>query len=291
MNERVLPPLNWLRAFETSARHLSFTQAASELNLTQAAVSKQVKLLEQHLNQQLFVRHARHLGLTKTAEAYLPKVNDAFERLTAGTREVFGRQTSEILTVRAGVSFAVNWLAPRLPGYFAQHPKRPLRLISSVWNEAFDEQRFDLDIQYGRGIWKGHKSKQLTFETITPVCAPQVAGQLRAVDDLNQHTLLHVLGYQEGWGAWLRAAGAKHLDAGQGVQADTSLMAFQLAKLGHGIALGRSSLVEQDLKRGALVAPFDLRLPVEEAFYVLFPVSGTAHPDADLFVNWLQSVC
>lgn len=291
MSELGLPPLNWLRAFEASARHLSFTHAAAELNFTQAAVSKQVKLLEQHLRQQLFIRHARHLELTKTAEAYLPKVNDAFERLTAGTREVFGRQRSEVLTVRAGVSFAVNWLAPRLPSYFALHPQSQIRLVTNVWNEAFDQQRFDLDIQYGVGEWKGLKSKRLTVETITPVCAPTLAAQLKVVADIRKLSLIHVLGYREGWGTWLHAAGAKQLDAGQGIQTDTSLMAFQLARQGLGIALGRSSLIEAELRSGSLVAPFAFKLPIEEAYYLLQPVSGIMHPDAEIFSDWLLSFC
>lgn len=181
-----LPPLGWLRAFEAAARHLSFTDAATELNLTQAAISKQVKSLELHLRQPLFIRRPRSLQLKKMGEAYLPKVHDAFERLAIGTREVFGRRRTKELTLRCAVSFAVNWLAPRLPEFLDRHPGKTIRLISSVWNDTFDADVFDLDIQYGTGLWNGVRSHRLTWETITPLCAPSLMGTLplKSPDDL-----------------------------------------------------------------------------------------------------------
>ena len=144
-----LPPLVWLRAFEAAARHLSFTDAARELNLTQAAVSKHVKSLELHLRHALFIRRTRSLHLTKLGEAYVPKVRDAFERLAIGTREVFGGRRPQELTIRCAVSFAVNWLAPRLPSFLGKYPGKQIRILSSVWNEVLDADTYDLDIQYG----------------------------------------------------------------------------------------------------------------------------------------------
>ena len=148
-----LPSLSWLRAFEAAARHLSFTHAAEELFLTQAAISKQVKLLEQFLREPLFERKPRSLVLTKVGAAYLPKVQDSFERLRAGTQEVFGNRRRELLTLRAPVGFSVNWIAPRLAHYLEQANGPPFRIISTVWNEDFDKGRFDLDIRYGTGNW------------------------------------------------------------------------------------------------------------------------------------------
>lgn len=291
-----LPPLSWLRAFEAAARHLSFTQAAAELNLTQAAISKQVKSLELHLRHALFIRRPRALQLTKTGEAYLPKVADAFERLAIGTREVFGRRKGAPLTVRAAVSFAVASLAPRLPAFLAQHPRKIIRVISSVWNDSFDKDMFDLDIRYGTGPWPGYTSSRLTWDCITPLCAPNVLDQnpgLKIPDDLRHHRLLHVLGYQEGWGRWLAAAGLTgpdlRLDPGQGLQLDTSLAAFQIAAFGGGVALGRGALAAQDIASGRLVAPFGLQVQVAEAFHLLQPLGGDDHPDAQLFTDWLLS--
>ena len=285
--------MTWLRAFEAAARHLSFTEAAVELNLTQAAVSKQVRSLELYLGHALFVRHPRSLGLTRTGEAYLPKVRDAFDRLTSGTREVFGRRRSDAMTLRCAVSFAVNWLAPRLPDYLAQYPGRTLRVISSVWNDADDKAECDLDIQYGTGHWPGHTSHRLTWETITPLCAPALLDRSAVPmrpGDLRHHALLHVLGDQAGWGVWLAAAGAKDVDPGRGVQLDTSLTAFEIAAHGGGIALGRRSLAARDRAAGRLVAPFSLEVPVEEAFYLLQPTRAIPHPDVAAFTSWVLSL-
>jgi LysR family glycine cleavage system transcriptional activator len=284
-----LPPLNWLRAFEAAARHLSFTHAAHELNLTQAAISKQVKLLEQHLRQQLFVRLPRSLALTKSGDAYLPKVRDAFERLNLGTQEVFGRQRSPVLTVRCAVSFAVNWLAPRLPDFLAKHPEAKIRLVSSVWSDSNDENRFDFDIQYGTGKWRNADCYRLTNETLVPLCAPSLRGALQTPGDLRAHNLLHVIGYQDGWATWLNAAGISNIDPGGGLQCDTSLVAFELAHQGGGVALGRSSLIDKELQSGRLIAPFELVVPVEEAFYLIMPAHGPLTPDENLFTEWLTS--
>ena len=284
-----LPPLTWLRAFEAAARTRSFTSAAAELHVTQAAISKHVKSLELHLRQPLFLRRPRSLELTKSGEAYLPKVQDALERLAIGTREVFGQRRAKGLTLRCAVSFAATWLATRLPAYLDREPARPIRVLSSVWNDPFDKDAYDLDIRYGRGDWPGFRCHRLTWERITPLCAPGYAGlaHLTRPDDLARHRLLHVLGYQEGWGIWLNAAGARAVDAGQGVQVDTSVTAFAVASAGGGIALGRSSLSEEVRASGRLIAPFALEVPIDEAFYLLEPAEGPQHPDAPGFRDWL----
>ena len=287
MAGRSLPPLNWLRAFEAAGRTLSFTEGARELNVTQAAVSKHVKLLELHLRHQLFRRLARRLELTKSGEAYLPKVQDALDRLAIGTREVFGRRHSEALTVRCAVSFAVNWLAPRLPDYLKRYPNKPVRILSSVWSDSFDPDAYDLDIQYGKGNWSGLTSYRLTREKITPLCNRSTALRLHSPDDLRGERLLHVLGYQEGWGIWISAAGANRVDPGQGVQLDTSLTAFELAAQGVGVALGRTSLADRERTAGRLVAPFDLEVPVDEAFHLLEKRRANPHPDASQFIDWI----
>jgi LysR family transcriptional regulator, glycine cleavage system transcriptional activator len=284
-----LPPLPWLRAFEVSARHLSFTSAAQELALSQAAVSKQIKLLELKLGEPLFHRFPRSLGLTKAGEAFLPKVQDAFERLAAGASEVFGPRRSDVLTIRCAVGFAVNWLAPRLPDFMAKHPDIALRLISSVWNEDSGSEAFDLDIRYGDGRWPGVTSERLTRESLQPVCSPALleAGRLRAPADLTNHALIHVLGYKEGWALWLRKAGVKQTPAAPGLQCDTSLMAFELAAQGAGIALGRTSMLAKDLNAGRLAAPFELAVPIDEGFRLIWRESALQQRSAAQFKDWL----
>lgn len=290
MSTRRLPHLTWLRAFEASARHLSFTNAAQELNLTQAAISKQVKLLEHYLREPLFERKPRSLVLTKVGAAYLPKVRDGFERLAAGTEEVFGLRRSEVLTVRAPVGYSVNWIAPRLQGFFHHHPDINLRLVSSVWGDQFDNERFDLDIQYGTGHWPGYKADRLTWEVIKPVCAPSLLygkNAIRKPADLAHHRLLHVLGYEEGWADWLRFAKTNGINSGQGLQFDTSLLAFEFAAHGGGVALARSSMFSIEIERGRLVEPFSVEAPLHEAFHLISPETGRDHPDAQKFREWL----
>ena len=282
-----LPPLSWLRAFEASARHLSFTNAAMELNLTQAAVSKQVKLLEHHLREPLFDRLPRSLALTKAGAAYLPKVSDAFERLSAGTQEVFGRRRLGMLTVRAQVGFATAWLAPRLPDFLARHPKLQLRIVSSVWAEEYEAGTFDLDIRYGFGAWPGFRADRVTRECLVPLCRPEVAARLRGPGDLADERLLHVLGYRDGWADWLAGAGAGGVDPARGLWFDTTPMALEVAAAGGGVALGRSSMTARDLALGRLVKPFALELPVEEGFFLVAPETGAQHADTDLFRDWL----
>ncbi len=279
-----LPPLAWLRAFEVSARHLSFTSAAQELALSQAAVSKQIKLLELKLGEPLFFRFPRSLGLTKAGEAFLPKVQDAFERLAAGASEVFGPCQSDVLTIRCAIGFAVNWLAPRLPDFIAENPGIALRLISSVWNEDAGNESFDLDIRYGDGRWPGVKAERLTREYIQPVCSPALANALRSPADLMNQTLIHVLGYKEGWALWLKTAGVKISPTNLGLQCDTSLMAFEVAAQGSGVALGRSSMIDKELHTGRLVAPFSLAVPVDEGFHL---VSRDNAQQARVFREWV----
>ncbi len=285
-----LPPLNWLRAFEAAARTLSFTSAAAEMHITQAAVSKHIKSLEMRLGHALFVRRPRGLGLTKNGDAYLPKVQDALDRLAIGTREVFGSRTTEALTVRCAVAFSVNWLAQRLPNFLDRHPNINVRVISSVWNDAFDKDAFDIDIQYGSGEWPEYSSYRLTREHLVPLCSPQLSERmpLNVPDDLARHRLLHVLGYQEGWGVWLKAANAK-VDPGQGLQLDNSLTAFEVAAHCGGVALGRTSLAEAACANGRLIAPFSLAVPINEGFYVRESLSSPKHRHADHFLNWIRN--
>ncbi|MEP6565380.1 MAG: LysR substrate-binding domain-containing protein [Mesorhizobium sp.] len=285
--------MNWLRAFEASARHLSFTQAALELNLTQAGVSKQIKLLEHHLREKLFIRRARSLELTSCASAYLPKVRDAFERLSAGALEVFGDRRSRMLTVRSNVSFAVNWLAPRFADYRNDHPDKPVRLVSSVWrtdDEGYhSNDHADLEIQYGTSGWKSHRIDRLTTERIFPVCSPELLRRnvLKTPQDLTQQVLISVLGYEVGWDAWLNAAGVNVRQISKSQQVDTSLMAFELAAQGVGVALGRASLAIQELSSGRLVQPFSMSVEIEEGFFMLSPAPEIEHPHARTFRDWI----
>lgn len=289
MSLRHLPPLTWLRAFEASARLSSFTLAAQELGMSQAAVSKQVRLLEQHLAEPLFERRARSLMLTRVGADYLPKVHEAMERLASATAEVFGGRRAGALTVRAPAGFAVNWIATHLPAFWAAHPNVDLRLISAIWNEDGLSQPVHLDIRYGLGDWAGHRSWLLTRESATPVCAPALAKHLSEPRDLLGQRLLHVMGYEEGWVTWLKASGIDDRPVISG-HFDTSLMALAVAAAGGGVALARRSMRGPEIDTGRVVAPFALDVQMREGFHLLEPSGGSSHPHAKLFRDWLLSL-
>ncbi|MDH4580652.1 transcriptional regulator GcvA [Pseudomonas sp. BN415] len=286
-----LPPLNWLRAFESAARHLNFTHAAEELSLTQAAVSQQVKGLEMKLGAALFKRLPRGLELSEAGQAYLPAVHEAIERLTAATDEIFGQGHRKVLTVRVNLVFFIHWLARRLPEFRRQHPEINLHITSNIWVGDTDVEA-DLEIRHGQGKWAGLKADRLTWDSLVPVCSPSLATESKPLNtpgDLARHELLHVLGYEEGWGYWLKKAGADRVDSSQGLQFDTLISALRMAELGQGVALARSSLVEHMLDQGALIAPFEQRFITQEAFYLVYSPLATANPQALAFITWLVS--
>lgn len=287
-----LPSLNWLRAFEAAARQLSFTGAARELNMTQAGVSLQVKHLEQHLGEPLFHRFPRSLQLTDAGEAYLCIVREAFERLDEGTEEIFPHPGAGPVTVRANVAFASLWLAPRIKGFLARHPAPGLRLTAAVHPVDADWDGVDMEVRYGLGKWRGFWSRRLTWDELFPVCSPALLrgrNALRRPGDLARHTLLHVIGNQQGWSAWLAAAGASEASAGQGLQFDTSIVALEMAAAGVGVALGHSSFVGGYLAAGRLAIPFDVAIPTNGAFYLVAPEGRTLSIEAKHLRDWIAA--
>lgn len=284
-----LPPLNWLRAFEASARLLNFTHAAEELNLTQAAISQQVKALESQLGQALFKRLPRGLELTEAGKSYFPVVRESVERLASSTDEIFGQGHRSALSIRSSLVFFTHWIAPRLPRFKALHPDVSIRVASNIW---VDEAEFDadLEIRYGQGRWPGMKAERLTWDTLVPVCSPALINgdcPLKRPQDLARHPLLHVLGYEEGWGYWLQKNNAERVDSSQGMQFDTLISALAMAELGQGVALARSSLVRHLLDEGRLVAPLGSHVLTKEAFYLVYSTHSLVNPDAAAFAQWL----
>lgn len=287
-----LPSLNWLRAFEAAARHLSFTGAARELHMTQAGISLQVKSLEQHLQEPLFHRFPRSLQLTDAGEAYLSIVRESFERLDAGTEEIFGHHGGGPVTIRVNVAFASLWLAPRLGRFFAANPGLDLRIIASVHPVESDWDGIEMEVRYGTGKWPGFWADRLTWDDLFPVCSPALLKgrrRLRRPADLADHMLLHVIGNQQGWARWLATAGVTKVSAGEGLQFDTSIVALEMAAAGVGVALGHTSFVTGYLASRRLVAPFDISIPTNGAFYLAAPEHRPECPEARLFRDWITA--
>jgi LysR family transcriptional regulator of beta-lactamase len=248
-------PLNALRAFEVSARHLNFTRAADELCVTQAAVSQQVKNLEERLGVPLFRRLPRGLALTDDGQALLPVVADAFGRLEA----VLGQFESgyrEVLTVAAVGSFAVGWLMPRLDEFRRRHPLVDLRLLTNNNKVDLAGEGLDYAIRFGDGAWHGTEAEPLFDAPLSPMCSEAIARRLREPADLAHETLLRSYRADE-WPRWFEAAG---LAPGRrlGPVFDSSLTMAQAAGQGAGVALLPVALMERELRDGRLVQPYPL---------------------------------
>lgn len=285
---RSLPPLGALRAFEAAARHLSFTRAGDELHVTQAAISHQVKALEDWLGLPLFRRLHRALRLTEEGQIYLPAVRDALDTLSAATERLRGGVDSGILTVTTTDSFAAAWLMPRLKRFRAAHRDLDLRLQTA--DEVVDFSRADVDlaVRYGRGRWPGLHVTRLLSEDIFPVCSPALCVHcpLRTPADLAHHTLLHD-DMTITWEVWLRAAGITGIEVRRGPFFQSSYLVMSAAIAGDGVALGRSALVADALADGRLIRPFTVSLPADYAYYVVSPETMAERLKVRAFRDWI----
>lgn len=284
-----LPPMNTLRAFEAAARHLSFTVAAEELHVTQAAVSHQIKALEEALGVKLFRRLNRAIRLTEEGQEFVGEIRKALNHLAAAVEKLSAPESGGPLTVSLLPSFASKWLVPRLGRFRQRHPEIDVRISASNDLVNFRADDVDMAIRYGRGDYPGLHSEWLMSEDIFPVCDPELlAGghPLRKPGDLRHHTLLHDDAYVD-WAMWLKAVGIDDLDPRQGPYFTDSAMVVQAAVEGQGVALARGALAADDLAAGRLVKPFDIALPTDFAYYVVCPTPSADRPKIAAFREWL----
>ena len=248
-------PLNALRAFEASARHLSFTRAGLELNVTQTAVAAQVKNLEARLGAVLFRRLPRGVALTDEGEALLPMLSEAFGRMAAALERFEGGRYREPLTVGAVGTFAVGWLLPRLEAFERDHPFVDLRLLTHNNRVEVAAEGLDYAIRFGDGAWHGTEALALFEAPLSPVCAPALASRLRDPAELAPQRLLRSYRGDE-WGRWFAAAGVAEVPVLRGPVFDSSLALAAAAAQGAGVALLPVRLFEADLRERRLVQPF-----------------------------------
>jgi LysR family glycine cleavage system transcriptional activator len=287
-----LPSLNGLRAFEAAARHLSFTNAASELNVTQTAISHQIRRLEEELGIRLFVRQNRALALTPEAREYLPGIRAAFNDLRLATDRLLRRDNDHVLTVSTLASLAAKWLLPRLSAFQEAHPGIDVRITTSTSLVDFKSGDVDAAIRYGRGQWPGLRADWLMADQLFPVCSPALLTgnhPLRCPEDLKDHVLLHTSNANsDDWRLWLTAAGLPtNLSTHPGVTFDLIFMTVQAAIDGIGVAMGRTSYVEADIAKGRLVVPFKITLPADAGFYLVYPEATADTPKLAAFRQWL----
>lgn len=291
---RRLPPLNALRAFEAAARHHSFTRAADELHVTQAAISHQVRQLEEWLGLKLFERHGHALTHTAAGKAYAPELSRLLDALASATERLAGSNNTLVgpLRITALPSFVARWLVPRLARFRVLHPGIDLHINSEVAVHDFAHGNFDLAIRLGLGRWPGLQADLISRERLSPVCSPALLAQapLATVAGLQAHTLLHD---QPGdlWPRWLALAGATRSEADAIVRAgpgfSDSALVLQAAAEGQGVALGRMFLASADITAGRLVKPFALDLPNDYSYWLAYPQAAAGQPRLAAFRDWV----
>lgn len=287
----ILPSLTGLRAFEVAARHMSFTLAAAELNVTQTAVSHQIRRLEEQLGFPLFIRRNRALLLTREAQDYLPSIRSAFEDLRRATERLRRPNHGGVLIISTTASLATKWLVPRVAAFQDANPGVEVRITTSASLVDFRRDEVDLAVRYGRGSWSGLRADWLMADHSFPVCSPSLPSKskpLQRPEDLAHHTLLHTMVSREDWQLWLTASGLPlSLAARRGLMFDQGFMAIQAAMDGLGVALGRTHLVEADITAGRLIAPFEMLLPQDAGYYVVTPEATADVGKISLFREWL----
>ncbi len=292
-----LPPLNGLRAFEATARNMSFTQAAEELHVTPAALSYQVRQLEEILGIKLFKRLNRAIELTPQGQALFPGIRAGFERMDEAMRTLRRRAETNVLVVSVGPAFAAKWLAPRLYRFIQRHPDIDPRISANIQISDFENEQIDLAVRFGTGAYPNLHSERLISDYVTPLCSPELvadthAHPLKAPEDLAHHVLIHdeSLSFIENvpsWQVWCEAAGLTIIDLDGGVHFSLADHGLDAAVEGAGVVLGRIALAHFDLKSGRLVAPFALKIPVAYSFYVVSPMATKDDPKVTAFREWL----
>lgn len=278
-------PLNALRAFEMSARHLSFTRAAEQLSVTQTAVSMQVKNLEQRLGVALFRRLPRGLALTDEGLALLPVVAQSFGRIADVLGQFEHGRRREVLTVGVVGTFAVGWLMPRLREFQQNHPFVDLRLLTNNNRVDLAGEGLDYAIRFGDGAWHGTEAERLFEAPLAPMCAPALAAHLRSPADLASQTLLRSYRSDE-WNQWFAAAGAPCPPL-RGFVFDSSLALAEAAAQQAGVALLPVLMFERELRQGRLVCPFETGI-VTGAYWLTRLKSRPQGAAMTAFRDWLQ---
>jgi DNA-binding transcriptional LysR family regulator len=284
---RTLPPLNALRAFEAAARHLSFTRAAEELRVTQAAVSHQVKALEERLGVALFRRLTRGLRLTDEGQALLPDLRDGFDRLAHAVERVGRRGAQGRLTVSLLTTFALSWLVPRLPRFNERHPEIEVSLLATQRLADFVREEVDCAVRYGHGPWPGLRAEKLFDDELTPLCGKQWLPKLKEPGDLARVPLLVLSNDHKDWQTWLEAAGVPHIDGRKGTQFDSTRISVDAAIAGAGVAIGNPYVHEEPITEGRLFQPFDLVVPNGDSYWLVYPEAVAERPKLKAFRAWL----
>ena len=290
---RTVPPLNPLYVFDAVARLGSLTKAAAELCVTHSAVSRQLATLEQYLGVTLFEREPRGVKLTKVGATYHKAVGPAFAGIAAATENIVGTAEGEPLRLNVYTTFAAKWLMHRLQRFEQRHPGISVEISTTVAPMNFNEVEADAAIQFGDGNWPGIASEHLFDDVIEPVCSPALLRKgpaLESIADLAHHRLLQSRYRRRDWFDWLTAVGHGDLETLVKQQRggfQNSLLAYQAAIEGLGVAMGQTRLLANDIAAGTLVCPFNRPLRRELGYYLLMPEGRCPSRKLAAFRSWL----
>lgn len=294
--KRALLPLNALRAFDAAARHLSFKKAAEEISVTPAAISQQIRSLEEYLDTQLFIRDRHMLRLTKNAEQALDTLEEGFENFEKTVDILTQCSKDNDLRLSISPSFASKWLIPRLGRFHDQNEDIAVRVSASMDLINFKSSDFDLAVRYGRGNYPGLYVEELMKEEIFPVCSPDLItgdNSIKTYDDLKNVTLIHDDSSLEDescpkWDMWLKAIGVTLPNNARRVHFNTTQLSIEAALAGRGVALAKRTIAKGDLEEGKLIRLFDRAMPVDFAYYIVCPENRRELPKVQAFINWLR---
>ncbi|MBB4260539.1 MULTISPECIES: transcriptional regulator GcvA [unclassified Bradyrhizobium] len=286
----MIPPLNPLHVFDVAARHLSFTRAAEELRVTQPAVSRQISTLETFLGVRLFERDKQLLRLTSEGEEYQRQVAPAFQIIAQATAGLTATRKAQPLRIRVYTTFAAKWLIPRLSSFYVSYPQIKLDISNAVAPVDFEKDKIDLAVQFGAGGWPGIETRLLFKDVIQPVCSPKLLKRTRLVepDDLRKVQLLHSHYRRTDWPDWLMAIKRPDLLADPGISFQSSVLTYQAAVEGVGVAMGQLLLLRNEIQDGALIPLFDAPLERPMAHYLAWPKNRLLGRKARSFVHWLK---
>ena len=292
MSDRSLPPLTALRAFEVAARYGSFTHAAGRLCSSQSAVTRQIAMLEASVGAKLFQRGRRGVQLTARGQTFFEEVSPAFEMIAAATSRLRRSGSEGVLRLRVYPTFALKWLVPRLGALQAWAPSVTVELDTRIAEVDFQRTSLDAAIQFGAGDRADVHSEPLLTDEIEPVCSPALFGERDTppdLDELNRFPLLHARYRRADWSDWARSAGRAEIAEAPGQELPSSVLVYEAAAAGLGVAMGQTQLLAADFARGTLVRPFDRPLRRAMAYHLLTPLDRAPPLRVRLFQAWLKN--
>jgi LysR family glycine cleavage system transcriptional activator len=292
-----LPPLKSLQAFEAAGRHLSFTEAARELNVTPGAISQQIRMLEDFLEIKLFKRLNRLIVLTDDGHLFLPFIRNGFEQFSEAVASLREKSSQGPLTITSAPSFVSKWLIPRLASFKSEHPGIDVRIDTSDRLVDFRHEDIDVGIRFGNGVYPELETVLLFSFDLIPVCTPELMQRgdgLTRISDLGEHTLLHS-NYSEiddgfpDWAMWLKVVGAEDVDSTHGIYFNQTDLLFQAALEGQGVALLANVMAEPEIRAGRLVQPFATRLPVKMNYHLVTTPTKARIAKVAAFREWIMA--